>query len=179
MVTVVTHSGAEAAGLDPEVLEVWTAVFGEVEDAEDWRASVWDRHRWRAGFRLVTGREGERMLGFAWGYTGERGQYWSDFISREVGSSVDDWIGGHFEFVELAVMPDARGRGIGRRLHDALLADLPHERALLSTSARADDRAARLYSSSGWVTLAAYREDRQVMGRVLSGASGVIRPLDR
>ncbi len=166
--TVVTLSGAEAAGLDPEILEVWAAVFGEVADADEWRASVWDRHRSRAGFRLVTARDDERMLGFAWGYTGERGQYWSDFISREVGSSVDDWIGGHFEFVELAVIPDARGRGIGRRLHDALVADLPHERALLSTSARSDDPAVRLYSSSGWVTLATYGEDRQVMGRVLA-----------
>lgn len=169
---VVTLSGAEATGLDPEILEVWTAVFGEIEDADEWRASVWDRHRSRAGFRLVTAREDERMLGFAWGYTGERGQYWSDFVSREVGQSVDEWIGGHFEFVELAVMPEARGRGIGRRLHDALLAELPHERALLSTSSRADDPAVLLYASSGWASLATYGEGQQVMGRVLSGASG-------
>lgn len=92
----------------------------------------------------------------------------TDCISREVGQGVDEWVGGHFEFVELAVMPDARGCGIGRRLHDALLADLPHERALLSTSARSDDPAVRLYSSNGWVTLATYGEDRQVMGRVLT-----------
>lgn len=166
--TVVTLSGAEAAGLDPEILDVWRGAFGDAADAEEWRSSVWDRHRSRAGFRLVTARDGERMLGFAWGYIGERGQYWSDFISREVGRGGDDWIGGHFEFVELAVMPDARGRGIGCRLHDALLADLPHERALLSTSARSDDPAVRLYSSRGWVTLATYGEDRQVMGRVLT-----------
>lgn len=173
---IVTLSGAEAAGLDPEILDVWTAAFGDVEDAEEWRTSVWDRHRSRAGFRLVTARDGERMLGFAWGDTGERGQYWSDFISREVGSSVDEWIGGHFEFVELAVMPDARGRGIGRRLHDALLADLPHERALLSTSARVDDPAVRLYASSGWASLATYGENRQVMGRVLSGTGESSHP---
>lgn len=169
MATVVTLSGVEAAGLDSEILDVWNAAFGHVEDAEEWRTSVWDRHRLRPGFRLVAAREDERMLGFAWGYTGERGQYWSDFISREVGSSVDEWIGGHFEFVELAVIPDARGRGIGRRLHDALLADLPHDRALLSTSASVDDPAVRLYISSGWVSLATFGEGRQVMGRALRG----------
>ncbi|KQR39792.1 GNAT family N-acetyltransferase [Microbacterium sp. Leaf159] len=170
---VVTLAGPEAAGLESEVLEVWSDVFGAVADADDWRASIWERHRSRAGFRLVTAREGDRLVGFAWGYTGERGQYWSDFISRELGPRVDEWIGGHFEFVELAVIPDARGRGIGRALHDALLADLLHERALLSTSARADDPAVRLYSSSGWIPLATYQGDRQVMGRMSSGAQGV------
>lgn len=167
MVSVITLSGAEADGLHSEILEVWIEVFGELEDADEWRASVWDRHRSRPGFRLVVAREGDRLQGFAWGYTGERGQYWSDFISREVGPNVDEWIGGHFEFVELAVIPDARGRGNGRRLHDALLADLPHERALLSTSTRADDPAVALYASRGWVTLATYGEDRQVMGCLL------------
>lgn len=167
MTSVVTLSGSESVGLDPEVLEIWSEVFGAVEDADDWRTSIWEGHRSRAGFRLATAREGDRLVGFAWGYTGERGQYWSDFISREVGPRVDEWIGGHFEFVELAVVPDARGRGIGRTLHDALLADLPQERALLSTSARADDPAVRLYSSCGWVSLGTYGEDRQVMGRVL------------
>lgn len=171
---IVTLTGAEAVGLDSDVLEVWTSVFGAVEDADEWRASVWDRHRSRAGFRLVTAREGDELRGFAWGYTGERGQYWPDFISREVGSRVDGWIGGHFEFVELAVVPTARGRGIGRRLHDALLAGQPHERALLATSASPDDPAVRLYSSRGWISLATYGDDRQVMGRMLRGTDDAI-----
>jgi len=75
LVSVVTPSVCEVAELDSEILEVWTAVFGEIEDADEWRASVWDRHRSRAGFRLVTAREEDELLGFAWGYTGERGQY--------------------------------------------------------------------------------------------------------
>lgn len=173
MVSVTTLSGSDAAGLDGEILEVWAEVFGPVEDADDWRVSVWDRHRSRPGFRLVVAREDDRLQGFAWGYTGERGQYWTDFIAREIGPGIDEWIGGHFEFVELAVMPHARRRGIGRRLHDALLADLPHERALLSTSAHTEDPGARLYSSRGWVTLATYGANRQVMGRLSGGVEGV------
>ncbi|WP_372492658.1 GNAT family N-acetyltransferase [Microbacterium aurugineum] len=88
--------------------------------------------------------------------------------SRPLGSKVSGWVGGHFEFVELAVTPEARGRGIGGQLHDALLANLDHRRALLATSSSQDDPAVRLYSSRGWVSLATYGDNRQVMGRVLS-----------
>lgn len=100
--------------------------------------------------------------------TGERGQYWSDFISAELGPRVADWVGGHFEFVELAVVPDARRRGIGGLLHDVLLSELDHDRALLATSDRSDDPAVALYRSRGWVTLGRYGADRQVMGLALS-----------
>ena len=167
MITVKTLSGAEASEHRDEVLGLWSVVFGRVDDPDGWAASPWDRHRSRLGYRLALARDDERLIGFAWGYTGERGQYWSDFITRELGSSVEGWVGGHFEFVELAVIPEARGRGVGGRLHDALLANLDHTRALLATSASPDDPAVLLYSSRGWVSLATYGDGRQVMGRVL------------
>ena len=64
----------------------------------------------------------------------------------------DEWLGGHFEFVELAVDPDHQGRGLGAALHDALLAGLPHARALLSTW-RDERPARRLYLTRGWTVL--------------------------
>lgn len=51
-----------------------------------------------------------------------------------------DWVGGHFELVELAVDRAARQQGVGRRLHDALLSGVTG-RALLGTSN--DDEAPR------------------------------------
>ena len=57
-----------------------------------------------------------------------------------------------FEFVELAVRPDSQRRGIGGGLHDALLAGLPHHRALLSTW-REERPARRLYLKRGWQVL--------------------------
>lgn len=168
VITIGTVAGTDASAHRDEVLGVWTAAFGEVNDPEEWAISPWDRHRSHAGYRLAVAHDDGRLVGFAWGYTGERGQYWSDFITRELGSKVERWVGGHFEFVELAVIPEVRGRGIGGQLHDALLANLDHRRALLATSSSPDDPAVRLYSSRGWVSLATYGDDRQVMGRVLS-----------
>lgn len=167
VITIETVSGADASAHRDGVLAVWTAAFGLVNDPDEWAVSPWDRHRSRPGYRLTLAHDGARLVGFAWGYTGERGQYWSDAIVRELGSKADEWVDGHFEFVELAVIPEARQRGIGGQLHDALLADLDHRRALLATSRSSEDPAVRLYSSRGWVGLASYGDDRQVMGRVL------------
>lgn len=163
-VVIETLAGGPADRHREQVLAVWSAVFGPVPDPDEWRASPWDRHRARTGFRLTVARAGAELIGFAWGYTGERGQYWSDRVASETGSLLDGWIGGHFEFVELALRPEARGTGLGRRLHDAILDGLPHRHALLETTADPDDPAVRLYSSRGWTSLALIGEGRQVMG---------------
>ena len=73
-------------------------------------------------------------------------------------------VGGHFEFVELAVAPQYRRRGLGRRLHDSLL-DGVGRRALLSTTDDLADPAVQLYLSSGWRKLGVLRPGTQVMGR--------------
>ena len=67
--------------------------------------------------------------------------------------------GGLFEFVELAVACRYR-RGLGRRLHDALLAGVG--RCLLSTADDRADPAVRLCLSSGWQKLSILRPGVQV-----------------
>ena len=55
----------------------------------------------------------------------------------------------HYEVVELHVRPEEQRRGIGSRLLDRLLADLPHAQALLST--QVDNGKARpFYEKHGW-----------------------------
>jgi ribosomal protein S18 acetylase RimI-like enzyme len=113
-------------------------------------------------------REREHVLGFAYGYTGRRGQWWSDYVAERVPEELTrEWIGGHFEFVELAVRPDRQRQGIGRALHDGLLANLPYDRALLSTWQ--DDRPARrLYLARGWRVLEQeLDDDSSLLGLVL------------
>ena len=56
---------------------------------------------------------------------------------------------GHFEFVELAVRPDLRRRGISGRLHDALLSGLDAPTAVLSTEVE-NEPAIGLYLGRGW-----------------------------
>jgi len=136
------------------VFEVYDAVFGDQPDYTTWRSEVWDRHRVRGGFHLARAYEGERLVGFGYGYTGERGQWWTDTCAAAVPADVDQgWFGGHFEVVTLAVPPSAQGHGHGAALMDHLLLGLPHDRALLSTYA-ADRPAPRHYARLGWTRLA-------------------------
>ena len=110
-------------------------------------------HPTRAGFRLAEATVDGRVAGFAYGYTGQRGQWWSDRVAAKAPAAlVDEWVGGHFEFVELAVDPEFQGRGVGTMLHDNLLVGLPQHKALLSTY-RDDRPAPRLYRRLGWQLL--------------------------
>jgi ribosomal protein S18 acetylase RimI-like enzyme len=110
-------------------------------------------HATREGFRCAVASDDGATAGFAYGYTGRRGQWWTDQIAdrapREV---VERWLDGHFEFVELAVDPAVQRRGHGEALHDALLGGLANDRALLTTY-RDDRPAPRLYRRLGWELL--------------------------
>ncbi|MFC6707785.1 GNAT family N-acetyltransferase [Flexivirga alba] len=142
---------------------MYNKVFGDFPDELAWREQMYDRHRARDGFRLTLALDGDRLLGFAWGYRGERGQFWPDLVAETIPGIAAEWIGDHFEFVELAVEPTSRGDGLGGRLHDELLDGLTGK-ALLGTTSDGSDPAVRLYRSRGWRTLGMLDSDRQVMG---------------
>lgn len=162
----VDRVGCDAApALAARVWRVYDDVFAD-QDEESWRSDTFDRHTARPDFRLAIARDAGEVVGFAYGYTGHRGEYWPDRVVEALGPVADTWVGGHFEFVELAVLPAYRRRGIGGDLHDALMSDLPHQRALLSTAA-ATTPAVRLYRSRGWERIGLLDDDVQVMGRRL------------
>lgn len=163
MARIRTVDAAAAVSYADRVFAVYDAVFGDIPDEIVWRAELFDRHRRRDGFRLALALDGDRVVGLSWGYRGARGQYWPDLVARTLPDVGAEWIGDHFEFVELAVAPDARRRGIAGQLHDALLDGLTG-RALLGTSADNTDPAVRLYESRGWRTLGLLDTDRRVMG---------------
>ncbi|GAA3516955.1 GNAT family N-acetyltransferase [Actinocatenispora rupis] len=129
--------------------------YGEDDGtAETFRERSLPSHAGRTDFRCVAAVEDDALLGFGYGYQGARGQYWTDRVAGLAPADVvDSWLGGHFEVVELAVLPPEQGRGIGTALHDALLTDLPHPVALLSTWQH-DTPARRLYLRRGWQPLA-------------------------
>lgn len=137
---------------DPAVIwPVYDAVFAD-RDRSAWE-EAWRTHSARDGFRIATVECDGELAGFAYGYTGERGQWWSDAILAALLPAVGEaWVGGHFELVELAVLGAHRSRGLGRALLRAI-SSVPHERLLLQTDADAADPAHRLYASEGWRVL--------------------------
>jgi ribosomal protein S18 acetylase RimI-like enzyme len=161
---------------ESDALEVWRVheeVFGDHPDPDDWRTTVWDRHRVRPGFRLVRAHHDGVLAGFAYGQTGEDGQWFTDHARAVLPPELGDaWLGGHFEVVTLGVLPGARRRGTGRTLLRALLDGVPHDRFVLQTDADPTDPARRLYAAEGWHVLGrGIGEGTVIMGRA-PGAPG-------
>jgi broad specificity phosphatase PhoE/GNAT superfamily N-acetyltransferase len=157
-----TLDGAGARAVTDELVAVYRAAFtapgyDETEEqVQHFAVDMVPLHALREAFRLVLVREAGAVRGFGYGFTGRPGMFWTERLNETAppGSRpvLDEWLGGHFEVVLLAVDPAAQGRGFGRSLMEGLLLDQPHERALLSTYA--DDRAApRLYARLGWLRL--------------------------
>ncbi len=157
-------TGTEAVVLADLVWPCYDQVFGDYPDVTTWRSDLFERHAARDGYRLAVDVTGDRVTGFAWGYLGQRGQYWSDRVHAALPHDLaETWVGGHFEVVELAVLPDRRRGGLGQTLHDHLL-DGVHRRCLLGTSDDSDDPAVRLYTRSGWTKLGLLEPGVQIMG---------------
>jgi GNAT superfamily N-acetyltransferase len=152
---------------DGDASALWTVyagVFSDWSDRQAWQAAVWDKHRGRAGFRLARAYDSDVLIGFAYGYTGEPGQWWTDKARQVLAPAVAlDWLGGHFEVVSIAVVDRARGRGAGRALLRRLCEGLPHERWLLMTTADEGDPARRLYASEGWRVIGPGLSEGQVI----------------
>lgn len=112
-------------------------------------------HTHREGFRFsaVFDNEAERMVGFSYGYTTKPGQWWYDQVADALELEISrEWLPNSFQLVELAVSPEVQGQGYGGRLHDRLIAGLPHQKAVLSTLAK-ETVAYHLYKHRGWVDL--------------------------
>ena len=146
------RTDSEVSRLDAEeVWPVYEAVFKDQPDLMTWRAEVWDKHTERTAFRIARAYEDQRLVGFAYGFTGQRGQWWTDraleVLPPDVGRA---WLDGHFELVSIGVLAQVRGRGIGRALLRRVTAGVAHERWLLMTTSDPDDPARRMYDAEGW-----------------------------
>jgi ribosomal protein S18 acetylase RimI-like enzyme len=159
-IEVVPLGAAELSAHKHALLNVYAAAFaappyneGQIELSRF--AEALPRHAQREGFRCFIAREATtgQIVGFAYGYASQPGQWWHDTIAQALSrEQAQEWLSDGFEFIELAVTPVFQGYGIGGRLHDALVADLPYRTALLSTY-QGDTNAMQLYRKRGWVVL--------------------------
>ena len=163
-----------------DIIEIYGEAFGQApyfKDAFEVRAFsiVLPRHIQRPGFRCVVVQEENtsHVLGFAYGYTGEAGQWWHDLVVRKLTlENAEHWMTNVFEVVELAVRPTAHGHGYGAIVHDTLLRGLPHRTAALSTY-QVETTASKMYEKRGWITLLpnfifpGYSDPYKIMGKSL------------
>ena len=113
----------------------------------------------RPGFRIVLALERGRLLGFCYGaatIADPELEPWYAPIIDALGPGVTDAaLVDAFELVDLGVIPTARGRGIGSRLHDALLAGVTERQAWLMTRVDATEACA-FYRGHGWLELTSF-----------------------
>ena len=130
-----------------EAAECYRRIWGR-----DGRAAFRE-HAEYPGYRGVVAVEEGSAVGYAYGYTTEPGQYYHEALRAVLPrSTYGRWLADCFELVELGVVPAARGRGLGGRLHDVLLDGLPHATSVLTTGV--DNHPARaLYEGRGWQAL--------------------------
>lgn len=143
-------SAAETLEALPALQDVYMAVFAlppydEGPEMRD-KFAGWVRDESKEpGFDLVTATESGRVVGFAYGYGRPAGQWW-----HWAQQPIPDEIGGEgtFAVMEWAVVPDARGHGVGQALMDELLRNRPEPWATLTVNPAADARA--VYERRGW-----------------------------
>jgi ribosomal protein S18 acetylase RimI-like enzyme len=164
--------------LDPftrldELFEVYCEALGSDPQDRQWPDEVLPRHAARKDFVFLGAVEDDRIVGFAYGYRGDYGQWWTDRVAQAMDTETRrQWLDPpHFEVVELHVRPEEQRRGLGSRLLDELLSRQPHDRAVL-TADPAKPQPLPFYAKHAWQRLAEVRwsptsSPRIVLGKAL------------
>ena len=136
-----------------QVLDVYAQAMEVSAATARSRRGILAAHLDRDGLRALGAFDGERMVGVAYGYVGEPGQWWHDQVAAALApEQVEDWLTDAFEVCELHVRPALHGTGLGRTLLAGLLAGTTARTAVLTTP-DSETRARRFYRSGGWVDL--------------------------
>ena len=135
--------------------EVHRAALGAGALSDQWAREQLPRHIERENFVFLVARDGDQTIGFAYGYTGAYGQWWTENVARSLTPGQRaEWLDPpHFEIVELHVRPARQRAGVGSQLLAQLLTRQPHDRAILSTQS-GSRKARRFYAKNGWAELA-------------------------
>ncbi len=149
------HDGTEAPGILNELSDIFVQGYAEEpyrfgpSELDIFRARLVDQCG-QTGFSLVVARTASMAVGFSFGYTlSAHGAWWLNPL-RPLPSELTEEDGSRtFAVLEFVVIPPWRRLGIGRALHDTLLAHRHEERATLT--ARPEAKAARAaYRRWGW-----------------------------
>lgn len=127
-----------------QALSIYAQAMGYPVGVEHMRAPMWSEHILRAGWHAVGAFDCDSpeqitpdtpLLGIAYGYRGAPSYWWDNQVREGLHLFGLDraLLSDYFELTELHVRPDQQGRGVGRRLLEALLDGRTEQRVLLST----------------------------------------------
>ena len=133
-------------------------------------------HRRQPGFVLAEARHGGYLVGYAFGMPLRPSTSWWRYLTTPVPEQITaEHPGRTFALAELLVRASWRRQGIGRALHDLILANRPEERAVLTVRPAATP-AQNAFRTWGWRKVARARGEQpgspvcDVLVRVLSAA---------
>lgn len=150
-VSLRTLGGTEFTARADQLIAIYIDAMGYPRGTGAGRRHLWLEHAKRPGFRCVAafGSHGA-PLGFAYGYTGQPGQWWHNEVRRGLSTvAADEWLADYVELTELHVHPETQGRQVGERVLRQFLQRCPEQRVLLSTP-EGENRAWRLYRRLGF-----------------------------
>ena len=147
-------------------IDVLVGIYADAMDADEGllpgRRELMRRHAGYPLFKALQARAGvadhargpSPVLGFSYGFHGQRGQWWYDAVAAALAGAIGQsltasWLADCIEVAEVHVRKDQQRRGIGTRLLTGLVAGRPERTALLSTPDR-DTTARRLYRRMGF-----------------------------
>jgi len=146
-------------------IETYLAIYADAMDADPallpGRRELMLRHAGYSQFRAVHAQDVDSGLvaGFAYGFHGERGQWWYEAVWAAIKHSsgpdrAASWLANCLEIAEVHVHSDQQRAGIGTRMLMMLTSGRPERTAVLSTPDR-DTTARRLYRRLGFSELLA------------------------
>ena len=101
-----------------EAMNIYVRAMNYPPHAGSERAVTARRHAAHHGFACRAALlDDDTLVGFGYGYTTVRGQWWHDLVRKALESSQAAlWLNNAFELSELHVLPEYQGTGTGRRL---------------------------------------------------------------
>lgn len=117
------------------------------------RAEIYVYHATQPRFRAFGAWDADRLVGFTYGHLVAPGQWWHGQVAPALRERrLDGWLASTYVLVELHVLPERHGQGIGPDLVRALVGPVAERRLLLSTD-DLDTPARRLYRRLGFQDL--------------------------
>jgi len=168
---IIDLTRAEAIECAEPVSELYAAAFDYPEGVMRQFTQTYTRCMGEYdGARVLLARAEGAAVGFAFGYTFQRGHWWPEQVGPELeAAGHGHWMQEAFELAELVVAPGHQGRGIGTALLQRLMHTTSQRRVLLATTPQ--NPARQLYRRRGFIELLPdFRYGRTGPAAVVMGA---------